>query len=53
MNKKNNNAPWANMKLITSIKESHYKWCLDNGRDTSWYYKLKNIKNYKDLQKNE
>tara|TARA_B100000989_G_scaffold298789_1_gene289861 strand:- start:3165 stop:3335 length:171 start_codon:yes stop_codon:yes gene_type:complete len=41
MIKKNNNAPWANMKLMTSIKETHYKWCKDNGRDTSWYKELK------------
>ena len=43
--KKNNNAPYPNMRLMTSIKESHYQWCLDNGRDTSWYVNLTNNKN--------
>ena len=41
MTKKNRNAPWPNLKLMTSIKESHYKWCKDNGRDTSWYIIIK------------
>ena len=45
MNKKNSNAPWANMKLLTSIKESHYEWCLKNGRDISWYKNFKTKKN--------
>ena len=39
--KKHKNAPWANMQLMTSIKETHYKWCKDNGRDTNWYKELK------------
>jgi hypothetical protein len=45
MYKKSNNAGWANMKLMTAIKESHYQWCLKNGRDISWYQDLKNKKN--------
>ena len=43
-NKKHKNAPWANMQLLTSIKESHLKWCKDNGRDISWYKQIKNEK---------
>ena len=42
MTKKNKNAPWPNMQLLTSIKESHYEWCKENGRDISWYKQIKN-----------
>ena len=28
-------------KLSRKVLESHYLWCLDNGRDVSWYDKLK------------
>ncbi len=47
MTKKNKNAPWANMQLLTSIKESHFKCCKDNGRDITWYKKIKNEKKEK------
>jgi hypothetical protein len=26
------------------VLESHYYWCLENGRDVSWYKKLKRKK---------
>ena len=28
-------------KLSKVVLENHYQWCLDNGRDVSWYYELK------------
>jgi hypothetical protein len=40
-NKKNN---YSNLEILNLIKEQHYKWCLDNGRDVSWYNKLKDEK---------
>ena len=40
--KKRSNHP--NQDRETLIKDNHYQWCLDNGRDTSWYDKLKNMK---------
>ena len=33
-----------NLDLLTKIKESHYQWCLDNGRDVSWYKEFKDDK---------
>mgnify|MGYP003125503077 FL=1 len=32
-------------RLSRKVLESHYLWCLDNGRDVSWYDKLKKEKN--------
>jgi hypothetical protein len=26
---------------MTKILENHYEWCKQNGRDTSWYKKMK------------
>lgn len=31
-----------NLDILTKIKKKHYKWCLNNGRDVSWYKKIKN-----------
>ena len=31
-------------RLSKKVLESHYYWCLDNGRDVSWYDKLKGKK---------
>tara|TARA_Y100000401_G_scaffold20561_1_gene13732 strand:+ start:351 stop:464 length:114 start_codon:yes stop_codon:yes gene_type:complete len=28
-------------RLSRKVLVSHYYWCLENGRDVSWYYKLK------------
>jgi hypothetical protein len=39
MAKKRNNTP--NQDRETLIKDNHYQWCLDNGRDTGWYFKNK------------
>lgn len=41
MQKKRNNKP--NLDILTKIKENHYQWCLDNGRNVSWYKKLKDF----------
>ena len=30
-----------NKIVLTIILNNHYQWCLDNGRDVSWYKKLK------------
>ena len=27
--------------VLTIILRNHYQWCLDNGRDVSWYKKQK------------
>ena len=32
-------------RLSRKVLESHYIWCLENGRDVSWYFKLKKGKN--------
>jgi len=45
MQKKRSYKP--NLDLLTKIKENHYQWCLDNGRDVSWY------KEFKDERKNK
>ena len=31
-------------RLSRKVLESHYQWCLENGRDVSWYGKLKGKK---------
>ena len=28
---------------MTKILENHYEWCKQNGRDTSWYKKMKKV----------
>ena len=33
-----------NEKLSWKVLESHYYWCLENGRDVSWYSKIKRRK---------
>jgi hypothetical protein len=33
-----------NLDILNKIKENHYQWCLDNGRDVSWYKELKDDK---------
>ena len=42
MQKKKNK--YSNLEILTLIKENHYQWCLDNGRDVSWYKELKEEK---------
>jgi len=37
----------SNLDILTKIKEKHYQWCLDNGRDINWYKEIKNEKKYK------
>jgi len=32
-------------RLSWKVLESHYYWCLENGRDTSWFNKIKRRKN--------
>jgi hypothetical protein len=32
-------------RLSWKVLESHYHWCLENGRDVSWYDKIKRKKN--------
>lgn len=44
MYKKRSNHP--NLDRDTLIKDNHYKWCKDNGRDVRWY-KKKNVKSVK------
>ena len=29
-------------RLSRKVLISHYYWCLENGRDVSWFYKLEN-----------
>jgi hypothetical protein len=31
-------------RLSRKVLESHYQWCLDNGRDVSWYKEVKGKK---------
>ena len=31
-------------RLPSKVLESHYYWCLENGRDVSWYNKVKGKK---------
>ncbi len=32
-------------RLSLKVLESHYHWCLENGRDVSWYKKVKKKNN--------
>tara|TARA_R100001509_G_C4672513_1_gene150654 strand:- start:217 stop:333 length:117 start_codon:yes stop_codon:yes gene_type:complete len=32
-------------RLSLKVLESHYQWCIDNGRDVSWYHEVKKRKN--------
>ena len=37
----------TNLDILTKIKEKHYKWCLDNGRNVAWYKEIKNAEKNK------
>ena len=39
MKKRKSNHP--NLDRDTLIKDNHYQWCVNNGRNVNWYNKLK------------
>ena len=40
---RNNKLKWGGKREESkTILQNHYKWCKDNGRDTSWYRETSN-----------
>jgi|TARA_R100001460_G_scaffold99362_2_gene142583 hypothetical protein len=40
-------------RLSEKLLENHYFWCLENGRDTSWYKKRKKLFTAKNANKSK
>ena len=38
-------------RLSEKLLKNHYEWCMENGRDTSWYKKRKKLFTVKNVNK--
>jgi|TARA_R100001460_G_scaffold48109_2_gene86014 hypothetical protein len=38
-------------RLSEKLLKNHYEWCRENGRDTSWYKKIKKLSTVRNVNK--